>query len=228
LNLRSSARRRPETRSIRGKAFVGAKSSRVVEGLTQRSSIRALTAVAGLVSTIALAFPTQAQEPASDGVLPLGGWVYEMRAGLLAHDVDDLWSRSRREDGVDISAEVVFAHAGLPLLFGHLRPNLGVTVNTQGDTSKLYTGGLMEWTHPAGLFLDAGIGAAVHDGKTNDRRSNRKPLGSRVLFRLSLDLGWTFRLHHRLMLSFDHISNAGLASPNDGLDTLGVRYGYRF
>lgn len=228
MNLCSSARRRPEAKSIRGKASVRVKSRRVVEGLTLRSSIRALTAVAGFVSTIAMAFQAQAQQPASDGVLPLGGWVYEMRAGLLAHDLDNLWSQSRREDGVDISAEVVFAHTGLPLLFGHLRPNLGVTVNTQGDTSKLYTGGLMEWTHPAGLFLDAGIGAAVHDGKTNNRRDNRKSLGSRVLFRVSFDLGWTFRLHHRLMLSFDHISNAGLASPNDGLDTLGVRYGYRF
>jgi hypothetical protein len=27
---------------------------------------------------------------------------------------------------------------------------------------------------------------------------------------------------------FDHISNAYLASPNEGMDTLGVRYGYQF
>jgi hypothetical protein len=30
------------------------------------------------------------------------------------------------------------------------------------------------------------------------------------------------------LVTFDHISNAELASPNEGLDTLGVRYGYRF
>jgi hypothetical protein len=27
---------------------------------------------------------------------------------------------------------------------------------------------------------------------------------------------------------FDHVSNAYLAEPNDGLDTIGIRYIYRF
>ncbi len=27
---------------------------------------------------------------------------------------------------------------------------------------------------------------------------------------------------------FDHISNANLAVPNEGMDSLGIRYGYRF
>jgi lipid A 3-O-deacylase len=86
----------------------------------------------------------------------------------------------------------------------------------------------MEWSLRAGFFLDAGLAAALHDGKTSGSERHRKSLGSQVLFRIGLDLGWTFRQHHRLMLSFDHISNAGLATPNEGLDTLGVRYGYRF
>jgi hypothetical protein len=27
---------------------------------------------------------------------------------------------------------------------------------------------------------------------------------------------------------FDHVSNAYLASPNEGMDTVGVRYGFQF
>jgi hypothetical protein len=179
---------------------------------------------------LAIALPALAQgpnEPEPDRP-PLGGWVSELRAGLLAHDVDHLWSQSRSEDGVDVNAEVVSFHAGLPLLYGRLRPNLGATLSTSGDTSKIYAGALMEWSHRAGFFLDAGLAAALHDGKTSGSRKHRKSLGSQVLFRIGLDLGWTFWQHHRLMLSFDHMSNAGLATPNEGMDTLGVRYGYRF
>ena len=184
-------------------------------------------AVRASILTLGLALPSHAEGPDGDRV-PLRGWIYELRAGVLAHDVDDLWSGSRRESGVDISGEVVFAHRGLPLLFGRLRPNLGATLNTRGDTSKLYAGLLMEWEHRWGIFFGVGAGGAVHDGKRETRRSNRKALGSRVLFRVGFDLGMAFWHHHRLMLSFDHISNADLASPNQGLDTLGVRYGYRF
>jgi hypothetical protein len=194
---------------------------------------RAVCVVASLLVSLGLAAasrPGLAEDsPVSAAASPaLGSWVYELRAGALAHDVDDLWSGSRRESGAAVSAEVIFAHDGLPLLFGRLRPNLGATLSTSGDTSKLYAGVLMEWSHRTGAFFDAGVAAAIHDGKTSGRRRDRKTLGSQVLFRIGFDLGWTFRNHHRLMVSFDHISNAYLASPNQGLDTLGVRYGYRF
>jgi hypothetical protein len=53
-------------------------------------------------------------------------------------------------------------------------------------------------------------------------------LGCRVLFRESLSVGVRFMKHHSLSVMVDHISNAGLCDHNDGLDTLGVRYGYRF
>jgi hypothetical protein len=179
---------------------------------------------------LAIALPALAEGPDAlePDRPPLGGWVSELRAGLLAHDVDHLWSGSRSESGVDVNAEIVFAHTGLRLLYGRLRPNLGATLSTSGDTSKIYAGALMEWSHRAGLFFDAGLGAALHDGKTSGDERHRKTLGSQVLFRVGFDLGWTFWQHHRLMLSFDHMSNAGLATPNEGLDTLGVRYGYRF
>jgi lipid A 3-O-deacylase len=31
-----------------------------------------------------------------------------------------------------------------------------------------------------------------------------------------------------MKILFDHVSNAYLANPNEGMDTLGIVYGYRF
>jgi len=155
------------------------------------------------------------------------GWLSELRGGVLAHDVGSLWSNSRKESGIDFSAEAIGCRVGLGVLWGTLRPNLGVTINDRGDTSKLYAGAVWE-IRAFGVFFDLAGGGAVHDGRLETSDDDRKELGSRFLFRIGVDLGYEITPHHRLMVSFDHISNAGLASPNRGLDTLGARYGYRF
>ena len=49
-----------------------------------------------------------------------------------------------------------------------------------------------------------------------------------MLFRESLDLGYRVLGPHSIMFHFDHISNAKLCSTNEGLETFGIRYGYRF
>lgn len=156
------------------------------------------------------------------------GRLREIRAGVLAHDVDGLWSGTRRETGLDWNAEIIFSQQGLELPLGSLHPNLGLSINDHGDTSKGYAGLLWEVDTRSGLFFDLGVAAAIHDGDRQSRDEDRKQLGSRVLARVSAELGITLRDHHRLMLTFDHVSNANLARPNQGLDTLGIRYGYRF
>jgi hypothetical protein len=166
------------------------------------------------------------------GLLPppalADGWLRELRGGVLWHDVDDLWSSTRAEGGVDWSAELVLWRSGLALPLGTVHPNIGVSINDRGDTSKGYAGLLWEIEAPFGVFLDLGIGGAIHDGRRETRDEDRKELGARVLLRAALDLGYSITEHHRLMVSFDHISNAYTKSPNEGLDTLGIRYGYRF
>ena len=66
-----------------------------------------------------------------------GGYFHRAFFGILAHDVGGLWSRTRKEDGVDINGEVVFCPDGMAVFAGTLRPNLGLSVNSRGDTSKL-------------------------------------------------------------------------------------------
>jgi hypothetical protein len=80
----------------------------------------------------------------------------------------------------------------------------------------------------AGVFFNTGLGLAVHNGELETNDDQNKALGSRVLFRVPLEIGATFGTRHRISILFAHISNAYLADPNEGLDVLGVRYGFQF
>ena len=173
-----------------------------------------------LLLSLLAAFPAVAK---ADSVL------YEIKVGILDHDVSGLWTGYKLENGDDINAELIFAPYA-NVLHGKLRPRLGASVNTSGYTSKIYGGGVLEYAFSNGLFLDLGAGAAIHDGLINedDYHGDEKELGSRVLFHFSLEAGFTLFKHHRFSGFFDHVSNAGLGDPNEGIDTLGVRYGYRF
>jgi hypothetical protein len=147
--------------------------------------------------------------------------------GVLAHDVDNLWSGHKKENGVDYNAEIVFNAALLDLLSGMVRPNLGVSINNQGATSKVYGGFLWELTIKQ-FFFNTGVGVAWHDGELETSDPEKKSLGSRVVFRIPFEAGLTLSGPHRISIMFDHVSNGYLASPNEGLDTLGLRYSYLF
>lgn len=153
---------------------------------------------------------------------------YGCRIGLLSHDVNGMWSGSRVEGGVDTNVEIVFSKPGCLLWGGGIRPNLGVTVNSQGDTSALYGGFIWEFVSRAGLFFNTGLGLALHNGELDPDDDRKKALGARVLFRVPIEIGVTFGGRHRLSILFAHISNAYLADPNQGLDVLGLRYGIQF
>ena len=154
-------------------------------------------------------------------------WLSDLRVGILAHDVP-IWSRSREEGGVDFNTEFIFIWPNYSLSAGIVRSNLGISINNQGDTSKIYSGFLWEYIWQSGLFLNLGLGLAVHDGELETNEDDKKELGSRILFRLPIEIGLLFTEHHGLSIMFDHVSNAYLAEPNDGLDTIGIRYIYRF
>jgi lipid A 3-O-deacylase len=151
----------------------------------------------------------------------------ELRAGVLAHDVPDLWAGFSLEGGVDINAELLFGR-GLPVLGGTVRPALGVSVNTEGFTSRGYLDARWEIEWRDGLFLGLGLGAAVHNGELDAGEPDRKALGSRVLFHIPIELGYRFDARNSISVYFEHVSNWDLAEANEGLDAIGVRYGRRF
>ncbi len=62
---------------------------------------------------------------------------HQVKFGVLAQDVGDLWSRFNREDGVDLNIEAILGPS-FPVLGGTLRPAIGSSINTAGNTSKGY------------------------------------------------------------------------------------------
>jgi lipid A 3-O-deacylase len=164
--------------------------------------------------------------PGLVGSASAGGFIAEIRGGVLAHNATDWYDDPRGEDGLDGNLEILFAPAR-PFLGGAIRPALGGTVSVAGHTNLAYADLRYERETSGGIFFGFGLGAAVHDGPLDDRR-DRKALGSRVLFHVPLELGWRWDRHHSVSLYFEHVSNAGLAAENEGMDNLGMRYGYRF
>jgi hypothetical protein len=177
------------------------------------------------VTAVMIAIAVAAPAMAGDG--GVAAWLYEVRAGLLYHDMDYLWSNARFERGVDFNGEVTFAPA-LALFGGAFRGSLGASVNSDGGTSKAYLDLRYQYDFDSGIFVSAGGGGAVHDGALTAGRDDRKALGSRLLFHIPVEAGYRFTPHQSVSVYFDHMSNAGLARNNEGLDTLGLRYGYRF
>lgn len=76
------------------------------------------------------------------------GLIYELKAGVLAHDVPDLWSGFQAEQSApDINLEVIL-RPSYYFLGGAIRPAIGGTINTRGDTSHGYVDARWQYDTP--------------------------------------------------------------------------------
>jgi hypothetical protein len=142
--------------------------------------------------------------------------LFEVRLGILDHDPGIFGDH--KEKGVDVNAEVLFASPDFLSVLWSPRPHIGGTFNTYGYTDQVY----------AGLTWRRDFGPSFNDGELDKRFHDRKALGSNVLFRESLSLGVQFDERNNVSVMVDHISNAGLAKYNGGMETVGLRYGHSF
>lgn len=159
------------------------------------------------------------------------GPVEEVRAGVFAQSCCGFGSS--KEDGVAINGEAVFSSPRFLSVLAAPRPVVGATLApADGATDQIYAG--LEWkVDISRWFVAAGVGAAIHNGETDRydpvadaaRVDETIFFGCRALFRLAGDVG--YRVTDRLSASFhwNHISNAGLCSENEGLDQMGLRIG---
>lgn len=197
----------------------------------------ALGAVCALVAVLPVQ-GVQAQIIDDDGPVP---YISEVRlAGLAA----DAWrpNREKNDDngtvaiGVEVLSDpitLIPAEGSLTRFLLQPRAHIGGTLNLEDGYNFAYAG--LTWTYAFdfGLFVDIGFGGAVHDGELQyETDSNgffiihgRPNLGSRVLFRESIDIGWDFE-GYVVSIFASHVSNAGLADQNDGYDYVGLRVGY--
>ena len=150
----------------------------------------------------------------------------ELRAGFLIHD-EGPFSRNK-EDGYDGNFEILFVSPKLLDLIYSPKPHLGGTINSSGNTSQLYAGLTWDWEFFDDYFFNFSLGGAVHNGEKETPDLETKSLGCDFLFRESLDLGYKLKGPHSVTFHLAHISNAKLCSTNEGLETFGIRYGYKF
>lgn len=155
------------------------------------------------------------------------GIIDEVRVGLLNHEMS-LSRDSTDEDGVDINVEVLFDPIDWLLWMGEPRVHLGATIATQKDaTSFVYTGLVWDWNFWGPAFVEGTFGFALHDGETGLSTVSNE-LGCVWNFHESASLGYDLDETNRVMFTFEHISNAGLCSENEGITNAGIRYGMRF
>jgi len=153
--------------------------------------------------------------------------ISELKFGALDHDTPGLWSGFGVErQAVDANFEVLF----VPWAYtfgGYLRPAIGTTINFNGETSKAYADLRWEAESASGIFFALGMGAAVHNGQLDLSEPGRKALGYPVLFHPSAELGYRWDGINSISFFADHISNGFTRRYNEGMDTVGIRYGRR-
>jgi lipid A 3-O-deacylase len=160
------------------------------------------------------------------------GFIDEIVAGALKHDVPI--GGHHKEGGIDLNGEVLFHSPGILSWAYAPRPHVGLQINTSGKTDQIYAG--LTWTlfevpqvftNDDKIFTNFAFGGAVHDGHLNSGGADDKLLGSRVLFRESLEIGYWFLPTNSVSLYADHESDAGLTRHNEGLTNLGIRFGFK-
>ena len=166
----------------------------------------------------------------------------ELKFGVWAHDPGVLKGRER---GADINPEVIFASpvtddmlANMPpwLLWAlQPRPTIGAAFNTAGDTDQFYAGATWSWMllhnliNPGdGINFSFFFGPGGNDGQIHNGTATRKALGSHILFREAVELGYQINPTWEISVYLDHISNGGLAKENQSINDLGARVGFRF
>lgn len=166
----------------------------------------------------------------------------EVKLGVWDHDTKLLGGR---EKGVDLNPEIIFGSpfsddmvAGAPPWIHWLtqpRPTIGAAFNTAGLTDQYYLGGTWSWflTHNLvmpndGIVFSLFFGPGFNDGQLHNGNAERKALGSHVLFRGAVELGYQINETWEISGYLDHISNAGLAAENQSINDLGIRLGYHF
>jgi lipid A 3-O-deacylase len=166
----------------------------------------------------------------------------ELKLGVWDHDVHFLGGK---EHGADINPELIWQSpisndmiATAPAWLHWAlqpRPTIGAAINTAGDTDQFYVGATWSWfltqniINPGdGIVLGYFFGPGFNDGEIRSTSDNRKALGSRVLFREALDLGYQINPTWEISAYIDHISNGGLAKENQSINDVGLRLGYRF
>lgn len=168
--------------------------------------------------------------------------VDEIHIGVMDHNICVTnCDNADKEDGPNVEFQVSFDSPGFLNWAGAPQPYLMASINTAGDTSVGGAGLEWRWNFAGNWALEPGVGIVAHDGATDNPFANGTPeaaafseenvlLGSDLLFRTSLGLTYDFDGPWEAQLFFEHLSHGQILASgrNQGLDELGIRFGYQF
>ncbi len=186
--------------------------------------------------TVTLAIGCCALQGAANAAEPYGSLAapvsrqgpFEMRLGVYAHD-----PVSPEKGSADFNGELLFDvfPADRSTLPGVLTPRLhaGATANFAGKTSQVYGGLTWTWDVTPQVFVEGGLGGAVHNGKTTlIVPPGFNAMGCGWGFHEQATLGYWISPAWSVMATVEHTSNTGLCKKNRGLTNAGLRIGYSF
>lgn len=162
------------------------------------------------------------------------GPISELRAGLYGHDIGLV---SNRKEPAELAGtgEVLFKRPTWRFenrfvnWFLTPRPHLGIYVPFGKGTTFGYAGVTWDVRVFGPFFFEFGFGGAVHNGNLDKSDPEMKALGTHLLFHEQISIGVELTQNLRVIASLHHISNGEINSRfNSGMDTAGVRIGYKF
>lgn len=110
------------------------------------------------------------------------------------------------------------------------RVHAGASVATSSNgVNQVYGGFSWDADLTERFFVEAGVGATLHDGDLDGGDSDGPELGCRLLFREYAAAGYRFDANWNLSATIEHNSHANLCDcPNGGLTRAGLMLGYKF
>jgi hypothetical protein len=152
---------------------------------------------------------------------------FELRLGLAAYDTGIFTTHDF--NGAVINGELLLPSPDFLYAIGSPRPVIGVDIATAPHAIHFAYAGLNWDAHFTDrLYATWSLGGAVTSATELEHSTEHKNLGCRVLFHLGAGLGYDVSEHASVELYADHFSNADLCTPNNGAESAGIRFAYRF
>jgi hypothetical protein len=152
---------------------------------------------------------------------------FELRLGVAAYDTGIFSTHDF--SGAVVNGELLFPSPDFLYAIGSPRPVIGVDIATAPGAIHFAYAALNWDAHFTDrLYATWSVGGAVTSATDLHHSTSYKNLGCKVLFHLGAGLGYDLSEHASVELYADHFSNADLCKPNNGAESAGVRFAYRF
>jgi hypothetical protein len=152
---------------------------------------------------------------------------FELRLGVAAYDTGIFTTHTF--NGAVVNGELLFPSPDFLYAIGSPRPVIGVDIATASHAIHFAYVDLNWDAHfTSRLYATWSLGGAVTSATDLNHSTEYKNLGCKVLFHLGAGLGYDLSEHASVELYADHFSNADLCKPNNGAESAGLRFAYRF